>query len=165
MLKNISDAVWVSIICTICAHLRFFSLKDYTWCCHGYRDTSIMMSWIIEIGLFSLLSLWQLIYAWVPRGRLQLSFHCLNPGFPVLGNKPAMIINQRQDFLSTKIEIQIMPDLWFSTSMLYFSLSSSFTARLSLSFWSCQNMSGNCFFFFLCCVFISACFVFVLLFY
>lgn len=79
-----------------------------------------MMSWIIQIGLFSLLSLRQLIYAWVPRGRLQLSFLCLNPSLPVLGNKPAMIINQRQDFFSTKIEIQIMPDLPFYNSVLCF---------------------------------------------
>lgn len=70
-----------------------------------------MMSWIIQIGLFSLLSLRQLIYARVPRGRLQVSFLCLNPSLPVLGNKPAMIINQRRDFFSTKIEIQITPDL------------------------------------------------------
>lgn len=79
-----------------------------------------MMSWIIQIGLFSLLSLRQLIYAWVPRGRLQLSFLCLKPSLPVLGNKPAMIINQRQDFFSTKIEIQIMPDLPFYSSVLCF---------------------------------------------
>ncbi len=55
-----------------------------------------MMSWIIQIGLFGLLSLRRLIYAWVPRGRLQLSFPCLNLRLPVWGNKPAMIINQRQ---------------------------------------------------------------------
>lgn len=59
-----------------------------------------MMSWIIQIGLFSLLSLRQLIYAWVPRGRLQLSTLCLNPRLPVLGNKPAMIINHWQDFFN-----------------------------------------------------------------
>lgn len=63
-------------------------------CCHGYAVTFIMMSWIIQIGLFSLLSLRRLIYAWVPRGRLQ-SFLCLNLRLPVPGNKPAMIINQR----------------------------------------------------------------------
>ena len=55
-----------------------------------------MMSWIIQIGLFSLLSLRQLIYAWMPKGRLQLSFLCLNLRLPVLGNKPVMIINQKQ---------------------------------------------------------------------
>ena len=66
-------------------------------CCHGYVVTSIMICWIIQIGLFSLLSLRRLIYAWVPRGRLQLSFLCLNLRLPVLGNKPAMIINHRQE--------------------------------------------------------------------
>lgn len=34
-----------------------------------------------------------------------------------------MIINQRQDFFSTKIEIQIMPDLPFYNSVLCFFLS------------------------------------------
>lgn len=68
-----------------------------------------MMSWIIQIGLFILLSLKQLLYAWVLTGRLQLSFLCLNLSLPVLGNKPAMIINQRLDFFFflTKFEIQI----------------------------------------------------------
>lgn len=60
------------------------------------------MSWIIQIGLFGLLSLRRLIYAWVPKGRLQLSFLCLNLRLPVLGNKPAMIINHRQDLLNLK---------------------------------------------------------------
>lgn len=55
------------------------------------------MSWIIQISLFSLLSLKRLIYAWVPRGRLQLSSLCLNLRLPVLGNKPAIIINHTQD--------------------------------------------------------------------
>lgn len=110
-----------------------------------------MMSWIIQIGLFSLLSLRQLIYAWVPRGRLQLSFLCLNPSLPVLGNKPAMIINQRQDFFSTKIEIQIMPDLPFYNSVLCFFYHSTCitdqelrqTLWLSLQSWNWRNLSLN----------------------
>ena len=71
-------------------------------CCHGYAVTFIMMSWIIQIGLFSLLSLRRLIYAWVPRGRLQ-SILCLNLRLPVPGNKPAMIINQRIFFFHNQI--------------------------------------------------------------
>lgn len=60
---------------------------------HGYSITFIMSSWIIQIGLFSFLSLRHLVYAWVPRGRLQPSLLCLNLRLPSLGNKPAMIIS------------------------------------------------------------------------
>lgn len=81
-------------------------------CCRGFTLTSIMMSWIIQIGLFSLLNLRWLIYAWVTRGRLQLSFLCLYLRLPVVGNKP-MIINQSQDPPPSKFEIQIIPDLLF----------------------------------------------------
>lgn len=87
-------------------------------CCRGFTLTSIMMSWIIQIGLFSLLSLRWLIYAWVPRGRLQLSFLCLYLWLPVVGNKP-MIINQSQDPPPSKFEIQIIPDLLFHRSVFH----------------------------------------------
>lgn len=125
---------------------------DYTLCCHGYSLTSIMMGWIIQIGLFSLLSLRQLIYAWVPRGRLQLSFLCLNLSLPVPGNKPAMIINQRRDFFSTKIEIQIMPICCSTVAcyVFFFSYSTCITDQelkqtpwLSLQCWSWWNLSLN----------------------
>lgn len=87
----------------------------YFRCCPGYDVTFIMMSWIIQIGLFSCLSLRRIIHARVPRDRLP-SFLCLNLRLPMPDNTPAMIINHSY-FYSTKIQIQIISD--FSFPLLY----------------------------------------------
>lgn len=67
--------------------LRLMLYARYIYLVNPDAVTFIMMSWISQIGLFSSLSLRQLIYAWVPRGRLQLSSFCVNLRLLVLGNK------------------------------------------------------------------------------
>lgn len=99
---------------------------------------------------------------------------CLNLSLPVLGNKPAMIINQRQDFFSTKIEIQIMPNLPFFNSVLFFKnyYSTCITDQelkqtpwLSLQCGSWRNLSRNTYITILFCWFFQFLILYIFLYF